>query len=452
LCIAQIDGSRQSPIATPHYSRKIIVDDISSNGYDSAMKIAILGAGIAGVTSAYVLASRGHEVTIIEQEDGAALQTSYSNGAQLSYSHAEPWANPGALKKALGWMFRSDAPLVLRPRADLAMLRWLAMFLGNCTPARTRLNTERMLRIALYSRDKLAEIRTDTDIDFDFKQCGILHIFSSEKDFNAAIAQSEYQESLGCKEHVLTKAQCLDKEPALRQSRKPIVGGIFADMDEVGDIHLFTQRLAAYCEGSLNVSIEYNTRILHLEQEGSKLSRVHTSNGDIEADAFVMCLGSHSPKLLNPLGIRLPIYPMKGYSMTLPAWDGAPELSVTDDEKKVVFSRIGDRVRAAGTAEFAGYDESVRDERIEQMLGSMRELFPDAPTGDREEWACLRPQTPDGPPMVGRTPLTNLFLNTGHGTLGWTQGAGSAYLLADVMEGKPPEISMHGLDMSRYRK
>lgn len=416
------------------------------------MKIAILGAGIAGVSSAYALASRGHDVTVIEQEDAPALHTSYSNGAQLSYNHAEPWANPGALKKALTWMVKPDAPLVLRPRADAAMLCWLAGFLRNCTNARTRLNTERMLRLALYSRTKLGQIRSETGIDFDYSACGIMHVFTAERDFNAAIRQSEYQETLGGHEEILTKAQCLEKEPALANTEKDIIGGIYAPDDEVGDIHRFTQYLATYCADELGVDFQYNTRIIRLNTRNQRLISVTTSQGDISADAYVICLGPYAPSLLKPIGVKLPIYPMKGYSITMPAWENAPSMSVTDDEKKVVFTRIGERVRAAGTAEFAGYDTSVCESRIEQMHSSLRSLFPDAPEEHSDEWACLRPQTPDGPPMIGRTPYTNMFLNTGHGTLGWTQGAGSAYLLADVIENKQPEIAIHGLDMSRYRK
>lgn len=420
------------------------------------MKVTILGAGITGVTAAYVLASRGHEVEVIEREDGAALQTSYSNGSQLSYSHAEPWANPGALIQAIKWLFVEDAPLVLKPRADARMIKWGLQFIANCTNERARINCERMMRIGLYSKEKLTQIRKETNVDFDFGQQGILHVFTKEKSYDAAIKQAEFQESLGCKEHVITKKDCFDKEPALRHATKDIIGGIYSDIDETGDVHKFTVNLAKYCEDNLGVQFSYGTQILRVNAEHNKITSVTTSRGDVKADAYVMCLGPYTPLLLDPIGVKLPIYPMKGYSVTLPAWDDAPTMSVTDDEKKVVFSRIGDRIRAAGTAEFAGYNTEIREPRIEQILSSVRDLYPAADTADTmdniERWACIRPQTPDGPPIVGRTTCSNLYLNTGHGTLGWTQGAGTAYLLADVMEGRETEIKLAGFEMARYRQ
>ncbi len=416
------------------------------------MKIVVLGAGITGVTAAYVLASRGHEVEVIDQEDGAAQQTSFSNGAQLSYSHAEPWANPGVFKKVFQWMFKDDAPLVLRPRADMHMLRWMAMFLMHCTPARTRENCERMMRIGLYSKEKMTAIRKETKVKFDFSDKGILHVFSDDTSYQSAIKQAEFQETLGCKEHVFSKAECLEKEPALGKANKDIIGGIYSDIDETGDIHLFTKALSKYCAEKLNVTFSYNTRVLKLNTQKQRIVSVTTSRGEVSADTYVMALGPYSAPLLTPLGLRLPIYPMKGYSITIPAWDGAPDVSITDDEKKVVISRIGNRIRSAGTAEFAGYDTTVNATRIRQITDCVTDLFPDASLDSMEEWACIRPQTPDGPPIVGRTSYPNLFLNTGHGTLGWTQGAGTAYLLADIIDNKTPEISVAGLELSRYRK
>ncbi len=420
------------------------------------MKVTILGAGITGVTAAYVLASRGHEVEVIEKQEGAALQTSYSNGSQLSYSHAEPWANPAALVQALKWLFVEDAPLVLKPRADWRMIKWGMQFIQNCTDARAKLNCERMMRIGLYSKEKMAQIRKETDVEFDFQQKGILHVFTKERSYQSAIKQAEFQETLGCKEHVFTTLQCLEKEPALKNADKNIIGGLYSDIDETGDVHKFTVNLAKYCEEKLGVQFSYDTQILRINTEHHKVTSVTTSRGDVKADAYVLCLGPYTPLLLDPIGVKVPIYPMKGYSVTLPAWDGAPAISVTDDEKKVVFSRIGDRIRAAGTAEFAGYNTDVREPRIEQILSSVRDLYPAADTPDVmdniERWACIRPQTPDGPPLVGRTTCSNLFLNTGHGTLGWTQGAGTAYLLADVMEQRETEIKLAGFEMNRYRQ
>ncbi len=417
------------------------------------MEIVVMGAGITGVTAAYVLASRGHKVTVLEQEAAAALQTSFSNGAQLSYSHAEPWANPAVFGKLLGWMFRNDAPLVLRPRAELRMLKWSMMFLMNCSAARARENCERMWRIASYSRDKMAQIRGETGVEFNFLQNGILHVFSDRKAYAGAIKQADYQETLGCKEHVFSKAQVLEKESALQYANKDIIGGLYSETDESGDIHLFTRNLAQYCQENLGVQFFYGAQITSIEKNNGKITSVKTSQGNFSGDSFVLSLGAYSALLAEPLGLKLPIYPMKGYSITVPAWEDAPSVSITDDEKKVVFSRLGDKVRAAGTAEFAGYNTEVREVRIKQIIGSLESLFPRATLDDRmTKWACVRPQTPDGPPIIGRTSIDNLFLNTGHGTLGWTQGAGTAHLLADIMEGRETEIKIAGLELSRYRK
>jgi D-amino-acid dehydrogenase len=417
------------------------------------MEVIVMGAGITGVTAAYVLALRGHKVTVLEQESAAAMQTSFSNGGQLSYSHAEPWANPAVFGKLLGWMFRSDAPLVLRPRAELRMLKWSLMFLMNCSAARAAENCERMWRIASYSKQKMTQIMNETNVEFDFLPNGILHVFSDRKSYEGAIKQAEYQETLGCKEHIFSKAQVLEKEPALNDAKKDIIGGLYSDIDASGDIHLFTQNLAKYCADKLGVQFFYGAQIISIEHEKNHITGVKTSQGNFKGENYVLALGAYSTLLAAPLGLKLPIYPMKGYSITVPTWQGAPSVSITDDEKKVVFSRLGDKIRAAGTAEFAGYNTKVRDVRIKQIIGSMNNLFPNAVIDENmTQWACIRPQTPDGPPIIGRTPIDNLFLNTGHGTLGWTQGAGTAYLLADIMEGREPEIRIAGLELSRYRK
>ncbi|TAE81073.1 MAG: D-amino acid dehydrogenase [Alphaproteobacteria bacterium] len=416
------------------------------------MRILILGAGITGITAAYTLASRGHEVEVVEQEPSAAMQTTFSNGGQLSYSHAQPWANPAVFKKVFGWMLRDDAPLVLRPKADLAMIRWMMHFLLQCQPARADENCERMLRIALYSRKKMHEIVAQTNIEFDYRQQGILHIFSDQKSLDGAIKHAKFQEKLGCHEQILSRQECLAKEPSLQQAHKQIIGGIYSDSDESGDAHLFTQRLAQYCEQHLGVRFSYGVTVNKLHGSKQRITSIATSQGEMRADAYVLALGSYSTLLAKQIDIHLPIYPMKGYSITLPAWKDAPEVSITDDEKKVVFSRLGERVRAAGTAEFAGYNTAIRPVRIEQIFSSFRDLFPHVPTNGADEWACIRPQTPDGPPLVGRTPCANLYLHTGHGTLGWTHGAGTAYLLADIIDQRATEIRLAGYELSRYRK
>lgn len=414
------------------------------------MKILILGAGIAGVTAAYQLARRGHQVEVIEQSAAPAMACSFANGGQLSYSHAEPWANPAVLPKIPGWMLHPDSPLVFRLRPDPDMFRWGLKFLSNCTPSKAREHTRTLLRLGLYSRDQLHAITEATGIEFNYRKQGILHIFSTEKKLSGAIKQMEYQNTLGGHEVVLSAQECLEREPALAQSTKKLVGGIFAEVDESGDIHMFTEALAKYCEEKLGVTFQYNTRIAWLNTKDDRIVSLDTSSGTIEGDVFVMCLGAYTAPYLKKFGIRLPVYPMKGYSITIPAWEGAPEISLTDSCKKIVYSRLGDKVRAAGTAEFAGYNERIRKVRVTPLLDSIKELFPSANVTQAGKWACLRPQTPDGPPIVGKTHVPNLFLHCGHGTLGWTQSPGTSMLLADIIDGKPTGIDMDGLELSRF--
>jgi D-amino-acid dehydrogenase len=414
------------------------------------MRVIILGAGVAGVTAAYMLGSRGHQVEVIEREAAPAMQTSYANGGQLSYTHAQPWANPDALPKVIQWMFQEDAPLVLRFSTDPYMISWGLRFLMNCRQKQAEKSTRIMLRLGLYSRDKLAQIRQATKIEYNHLSKGILHIFGSQQGLDGALKQAHFQESLGAKEELLTREQCFEREPALKNATKSIAGGLYSEVDESGDLHVFTQKLAAYCIDNFGARFTYGTEIQGIQREGNRISGVQTSAGLKTADAYVMAMGSYSPILLRTLGMKIPIYPMKGYSITVPAWENAPQVSITDDEKKVVISRLGDKVRAAGTAEFARYNDQVREARITPIVRCLSDLFPEAQFGQMSRWACLRPQTPDGPPTIGATRYENLFLHTGHGTLGWTQSPGSAHLLADIMEGRPTEIPMEGLEAERY--
>ncbi len=416
------------------------------------MKILVLGAGIAGVTAAYQLARRGHSVEVIEQSAAPAMACSFANGGQLSYTHAEPWANPGVLPKLPAWMLRPDSPLVFRPQADMDMIRWGIRFLGNCTAKKAREHTRILLRLGLYSREQLHRIAEDTGIQFHHRKQGILHIFSTEDKLQGAIKQMEFQNQLGGHEIVLTPQECLAREPALAQSTKKLAGGIFAEHDESGDIHAFTEALAKYCQEKLGVVFQYNTRIAWLNARDGKIVSLDTSSGTITGDIFVMCLGAYTTPYMKKFGIRLPVYPMKGYSITIPAWEGAPQISLTDSCKKIVYSRLGDKVRAAGTAEFAGYNARIRKTRVMPLLESIKELFPAANVTQAGKWACLRPQTPDGPPIVGKTPLPNLFMHTGHGTLGWTQSPGTSALIADIIDGAPTGIPLDGLELSRFLK
>jgi D-amino-acid dehydrogenase len=297
----------------------------------------------------------------------------------------------------------------------------------------------------------MEQLRTFSGAKFDNRRDGILHIFSHQKDFDHAVAQARFQEKLGCPAEIADNCKCIQLEPALEHAGKPVVGGIFQPLDESGDAFALCAELSRMCVEEYKTVFHYNTQILRLNKAGGKIVSVTTNNGDLKADAYVVSMGSYSPLFLKPLGITVPIYPMKGYSVSFPANHYAPNLSLTDGEHKIVYSRLGDRLRVAGTAEFAGYNSEVREQRIAPIVRAVKALFPkcefDAPL---TEWACLRPSTPDGPPIIGETPYPNLFLNTGHGTLGWTQAAGSAALISDIIEGRPTEISTDGLTLKRY--
>lgn len=415
------------------------------------MKICVLGAGVLGVTTAYELARSGHDVTVIERQSEPARECSYANGGQLSYSHSEPWANPHVFPKLLKWMWQEDAPLVLRFSADIHMIRWGMLFLLNCLPARARWHNEVMLRLGLYSKRKMAELRDHTQVEFHFRHDGILHVFDDAAEYENAKRNAEFQHSLGCEEVVLTREQAISMEPSLAYSARPIVGAVHAPMDESGDIHVFTKNLADWIARTHNVQFQFNKSLTRIHKSGGKISHLEFANGEFLSgfDGYVMCMGAASAIHLRQVGLYLPIYPMKGYSITFPANEFSPTMSITDAARKQVYTRLGDRIRLAGTAEFAGYNDSIRKVRIDPLMRGVQGLFPKAELGIPQEWACLRPSTPDGPPIIGKTPLSNLFINSGHGTLGWTQAAGSARLLADIVNGIPTEIPMTGLEVER---
>jgi D-amino-acid dehydrogenase len=417
------------------------------------MKICVLGSGVLGVTTAYELAKRGHEVTVIDRQPEAARECSFANGGQLSYAHAEPWANPGVFPKLWKWMFQEDAPLVLRPSADPHMIRWGILFLRNCLPSYARRHSEVMLRLGLYSKKKMADLLAETKVEFHHLSKGILHVYSDQPSFDHAKKQAEYQHSLGCEENVLTREQAFALEPTLANTTMNVVGGIHAPIDESGDIHLFTKNLAALCAEKYNVKFLYGRSVRRIHKSGGAISHIELEGEKPEFlsgfDRYVMSMGSHSSVYLRQVGLYVPIYPMKGYSISFDASEFCPSVSITDDAAKQVYSLLGNRMRVAGTAEFDRYNEAVRPVRIAPLIKGMQKLFPKAPLENLTEWACLRPSTPDGPPIIGGTPLSNLFVNSGHGTLGWTQCAGSARLLADTLEGRPTEIPMSGLDVER---
>ena len=411
------------------------------------MHVVVLGAGVTGITTAWFLRQAGHEVTVIERQPAAGLETSFANGGQVSVSHAEPWANPGAPMKVLRWLAKEDAPLLFRLRPDVRQWLWGLSFLRECTPARTRHNIRQIVNLGLYSRQTLQQLRADLDLRYDQLTRGILHFYTSQAEFDAAQAPAQVMRDHGCELDMKTAAECVAIEPALAQCRDKIVGGSMTPSDESGDAHQFTQGLAERC-AQAGVRFLYNTRILALLPEGDRLQGVRVADAEgrvqmITADAQVLCMGSYSAALVAPLGVRLNIYPAKGYSVTLPVQDPTQAFSVslTDDEYKLVFSRLGDRLRVAGTAELNGYDTGLNLVRCEAIVRRVRELFPHMTDGQNAQfWTGLRPATPSNVPYIGRSTLRNLFLNTGHGTLGWTHSAGSGRAVAEIVSGRRPEL------------
>lgn len=419
------------------------------------MKVIILGSGVIGVTTAYLLASHGHEVVVLERQPSVAMECSFANGGQLSYSHAEPWASPHLLPKIPKWLIDKYSPLVFRLRWDTAMWSWLYQFLRQCTHEKMMAGTSRMLNLTLYSQKVMETIFHPLNLAFDYSHDnrGIIHIFKNAASLAANIAHAEFQKTLGCPFEILpSREACEEKEPAFRFSSKSIIGGIFYPLDASGNVNTFSQTLAALAREK-GATFHFNTHITAIEHKSHAIQSILTDQGTFSGDTYVVCLGAYSPLPLRPLGIKLPVYPMKGYSISIPIQDGtkAPRIGVTDQGNKVVYSRLGNILRLAGTAEFAGYDHRIDPQRIAALKKMIQCLFPQAGDLTRAtEWACLRPSTPDGLPVLGHTPFSNLILNTGHGTLGWTLACGSAKITTDIVEGKSPDISLDGLTLQRF--
>jgi D-amino-acid dehydrogenase len=416
------------------------------------MKVLVLGGGVIGVTSAWYLQRAGHEVTVVDRQAAPGLETSQANGGQVSWGAGTPWAAPGIPLKALKWMLRPHSPLVLRPRLDPALWRWLFEMLGNCTAARYAVNRERMLRLSRYSHACLAALRQETGIRYDEHMTGILEVFRDARDLDDAMRDAALLKQWDVDCRLLDRAECVAQEPALHPSQNKIIGGLHFPGDESGDCFQFTQSLAKLAE-SQGVNFALNTHIERLEADGDRVARAHTDRGALTADACVLACGSYSPLLARTLGIRLPVYPVKGYSVTLPLANAsaAPSGSVTDVTYKVVITRLGDKLRGAGTAELAGYDLSLPPSRLATIRHVLADLFPGAADPAlAQPWCGLRPMTPDNPPILGATPYKNLFLNTGHGTLGWTMACGSGKILADLVSGRAADIDLSGLGLSRF--
>ncbi len=418
------------------------------------MKVIVLGSGVIGVASAYQLALAGHEVTVVDRQPAPGLETSYGNAGEVSPGYSAPWAGPGVPLKAIKWLLMQHRPLVIRPHLDLNLIRWGVAMLRNCTTARYELNKGRMVRLAEYSRDCLRELRTQTSLHYDERMQGTLQLFRTQQQLDASAADIAVLKRTGVGFELLDRAGCIRHEPALARVQQKFLGGLLLPGDETGDCFKFTQNLAAIAVHR-GVQFRHGTTIKKLQAEGGQLTGVVTDAGVLKADAYLLALGSHSPKLLKPVGIDIPVYPVKGYSITVPITDaaGAPESTVMDETHKVAVTRLGERIRVGGTAELAGYDLRLHDARRRTLEHVVTDLFPNGGDVSRAEfWCGLRPMTPDGTPVLGATPLRRLYLATGHGTLGWTMAAGTGRVMADLISGRSPDIDMSGLTLDRYRR
>jgi D-amino-acid dehydrogenase len=416
------------------------------------MRVLVLGGGVIGVTAAYYLARAGHEVELVDRQPGPAMETSFANAGEVSPGYSAPWAGPGVPVKAIKWMLMRHSPLVIWPLLDPDMWRWGLAMLANCTEKAYALNKSRMVPIAEYSRDCLKALRAETGLAYDDRAQGTLQLFRTQAQLDGIAKDVEVLRQYRVPFEVLDRAGFCKVEPALELTKEKFVGALRLPGDETGDCFLFSNRLAGMAAG-LGVRFHWNTRIDALQVSGLRITAVRTSAGELDADAVVLALGSFSPQLLRPLGIRIPVYPVKGYSITVPITDArhAPESTIMDETHKVAVTRLGDRIRVGGTAELAGYSTALREPRRGTLEHVLTDLFPKGgDVGKASFWCGLRPMTPDGTPIVGATPYANLYLGTGHGTLGWTMAAGTGRVLADLISGREPEIALEGLAMARY--
>jgi D-amino-acid dehydrogenase len=415
------------------------------------MKVLVLGAGVIGTTSAYYLAKSGHEVVVVDRQPGPALETSFANAGGVCPSFAGPWAAPGMPLKVMRWLFAEHAPLMLRPRFDLHQWRWLMAFLRNCTADRFTHNKNHMQRIAHYSKACLVALREETGIAYDHGTGGVLQIFRTEEEIEGGVQSARVLEFFGVPHRIVSAEEARRIESGLAAAAAPFAGGLHLPADETGDCHMFTRKLADLLR-QRGVTFQFDTTIERLAVESGRLDSVVTSRGAMRADVAVVALASEAPFLLRPIDIDVPIFPVKGYAVTLPIDrdEAAPRSSVMDEHTKVMITRLGNRIRAAGVAEIAGYNRATSPRQCEAVHRSLKELFPLAADHSRAEyWAGLRPMTPDGPPYLGRTPIANLILNVGHGSNGWTQACGCGRIIADIVSKRPPDIDLTGFGLDR---
>jgi D-amino-acid dehydrogenase len=418
------------------------------------MKILVMGAGVIGVTTAYYLNEAGHDVTVVDRQAGPGMETSFANAGEISPGYASPWAGPGIPLKAIKWLLMRDGPLVVRPRMERAMWVWLFKMLRNCTSARYAINKARMVPLAEYSRDSLRALREATGISYDERTQGTLQLFRKQQQLDGTGKDIEVLKQFGVPFELLDAAGCIGAEPALSRVAGKIAGGLRLPGDETGDCKLFTERLAKICmDRGVTFQFGVETGLLIRARRKAEVEAVKVGDTRIVADAFVMAYGSYSARWMSRRHMPIPVYPVKGYSITMPVTDAsaAPVSTIMDETYKVAITRLGDRIRVGGTAEISGFDMTLHESRRATLERSVSDLFPDG--GDVKQasfWCGLRPMTPDGPPIIGPTRYSNLFVNTGHGTLGWTMACGSGKVLADIISGKTPDIDASELAMSRY--
>ncbi|VWX62189.1 D-amino acid dehydrogenase, small subunit [Burkholderiales bacterium 8X] len=415
------------------------------------MKVIVLGGGIIGTSTAYYLASAGAEVTLLDRQPGPALETSFANAGQVSPGYSTPWAAPGIPLKAIKWMFQKHAPLAVRLDGSLFQLKWMAQMLRNCSPERYAINKERMMRVAEYSRSCLQQLRADTGIAYEQRTGGTLQLFRSQAQLDAVARDVEVLEQCGVPYQLLDRDQVAIHEPALAQARDRLAGGLRLPNDETGDCHLFTRRLADLARG-LGVDFRFGETVDGFVTEGDRITGVRSNGRLLTADRYVLAFGSYSREFIAPLGLDLPVYPVKGYSLTVPLVDAskAPQSTVLDETYKIAVTRFDDRIRVGGMAELGGFDLRLDPRRRATLEMVVNDLFPGGDVARAQFWTGLRPMTPDGTPVIGATRHRNLFLNTGHGTLGWTMACGSAKLVSDMVTGSRPDIGIEGLGIDRY--
>ena len=415
------------------------------------MKVIVLGAGVVGVATAWYLWRDGHEVTVLERNEGVGLETSFANGGQLSYSYVAPLASPSVIPKIPPWLLRRDSPLRFRPAPDPAQWRWCLEFLAACNQATAELTTERLLRLAFYSRELMHALVASESIDFDYVQNGKLVVHTERRSFDAAVRLMAYQAKLGAEQRALDAAGCVAIEPALADMAPRIAGAIYTPSEDVGDTFKFCNELVRLMTtGARPVRYRFGAEVQRLLPWRDRLMGVETSLGVLEADAYVLALGTNAPHLLRPLGHRVPVYPLKGYSLTLPVADerGAPRISVTDFKRKVVYARIGNELRVAGMADLSGQRPVIDVERVDQLVEEVRMAFPRATDfSSLRPWCGMRPATPRGTPVLGATPHRNLWLNVGHGALGFTLALATGRIVADLIAGRPGAVPLDGFTL-----